>query len=341
MISENSGLFPVSVIGVGKSVPNTVITNEDLSQIVETTNDWIESRTGIKERRVVSGNESAASLAINAAKDAMEFAGVKAEEIDIIIAATSVPDNLYPSVACEVQGQIGALNAVAFDIVAACTGFVYGINIINSFIASGTYKTALLIGVDVHSRAIDWTDRSTCVLFGDGAGAAILRRSEDHQNDIISVDVRADGRKASELAIPLNGKNCPLVEPNDDKKQFVYMNGREIYKFAVSSVPDSIMKALEKAGMDKSELDYLVPHQANKRIIAAFTDRLEMKPEQVVVNLDRYGNTSAASIPIAFSEAVSEGKIAENSKVALCGFGAGLTWGTAIINWRAKDKRLV
>lgn len=338
MMSQIQGLYPVKFTGIGKCVPSTVIKNDDLSQILDTNDEWITTRTGIKERRVVSGNETAVSLAIGAANDAIAFAGISPEDIDLIITATSIPDNLYPSASCEVQHAIGAVNAAAFDIVAACTGFVYGINIANSFISSGIYKNILLIGVDVHSRAVDWTDRGTCVLFGDGAGAAILQRGEE--NDILAVDVRADGKKASELAIPLAGKNCPLVEPRDEKNQAVFMNGREVYKFAVTSVPDSVMSALDKAGIGVDKLDYLVPHQANVRIIDAFTERLKLKPEQVVVNLDKYGNTSAASIPLAFAEAVAEGKIKENSIVAVCGFGAGLTWGTAVINWRATDKRL-
>jgi len=330
---------PVSIVGVGKCVPETIITNDDISKIVDTNDEWILSRTGIKQRRIISGNEKASSLAIEAAKDAMEFAGVQADEIDLIITATSMPDNLYPSTACEVQAAIGATKAAAFDVVAACSGLVYGLNIARNFIMTGAFNTAIIIGVDIHSRFVDWSDRSTCILFGDGAGALVVKKSDDGVNDILAIDMHADGTKGPELKIPLSGKNCPLVEPNDIEPSFVSMNGKEIYKFAVKVVPDSIVDALNIAGISVTDLDYLIPHQANMRIVSAITERLELKEEQVIVNLDKYGNTSTASIPIALSEALKEGKIKDNSTIALCGFGAGLTWGSAVIRWRAKDKR--
>ncbi|HBH19019.1 MAG TPA: 3-oxoacyl-ACP synthase, partial [Cyanobacteria bacterium UBA9579] len=331
---NNNELNPVSIIGIGKYVPETVITNDDISKIVDTNDEWIVSRTGIKERRVVSGDQTAASLAIKAAKDAIGFAGIDPQEIDLVIAATSMPDSLYPSISCEVQHSIGATKAAAFDVVAACSGLIYGLNIARNFIMAGTYKTVLLIGVDVHSRFLDWTDRGTCVLFGDGAGALIVKRSEDEINDILAIDMHADGSKAGELKIPLNGKNCPLVEPKTEQKQYVDMNGREIYKFAVKVVPESILNAINAAGLSIDDIDYLIPHQANMRIVQAITERLNLKEEQVIVNLDKYGNTSTASIPLALTEAL-EDKIALPSKLVMCGFGAGLTWGTAIVNWRA------
>lgn len=334
-------LNPVSIIGIGKCVPETVITNNDIAKIVDTDDEWITSRTGIRERRVVSGDETSASLAIKAANDAIGYAGISSEEIDLIITATSMPDSLYPSVSCEVQSAIGAKNAVAFDIVAACSGLIYALNIARNFIMNGTCKTALLIGVDIHSRFLDWSDRSTCVLFGDAAGALIVKKSEDNINDILAIDVHSDGSKAGELKIPLSGKNCPLVEPNTQRNQYVEMNGREIYKFAVKVVPESILNSINLAGLSIDDIDYLIPHQANMRIVSAITERLNLKSEQVIVNLDKYGNTSTASIPLALSEALAENKINMPSKMVLCGFGAGLTWGTAVVNWRAKDKRLV
>lgn len=336
----NSELNPVSIIGVGKGLPETVITNKDLSKIVDTNEEWIVSRTGISERRVVSGNETSVSLAIAAAKDALGFGAVNPEDIDLVIVATSLPDNLYPSTACEVQAAIGAINAAAFDIVAACSGLVYGLNIARNFIMTGTYKTILLVGVDVHSRYIDWSDRGTCILFGDGAGALVLRKSDDGINDLLSVKIQADGRKANELKIPLNGQNCPLVEPREMRRPYVEMNGKEIYKFAVTAVPSSIRAALELANLTVDDLDYFIPHQANIRIVSAISERLNIKEEQAIVNLDKYGNTSTASVAIALSEAVENGKIKTPSVMALCGFGAGLTWGTAIIRWRAKDQRI-
>lgn len=329
-------LIPVTIAGIGRYVPETVITNDDIAKIVDTNDEWIKSRTGISERHVVSGNETAVSLAVNAAKDAIKNAGISADQIDLIITATSLPDSLYPSTACEVQSAIGAVNAVSFDLVAACSGLIFGLNVARNFIASGTYKTVLLIGVDIHTRFVDWTDRATCVLFGDGAGAMIVKESVDGVNDILSIDMHSDGTKAGELRIPLYGKNCPLVEPNEEKRQCVSMNGREIYKFAVSVVPESIQNALVIAGLSVKELDYLIPHQANMRIVSAITERLELDPKQVIVNLDRYGNTSTASIPIALTEALENKQIPDSSIVALCGFGAGLTWGTAIVRWRTK-----
>ncbi|MFH0702607.1 MAG: beta-ketoacyl-ACP synthase III [bacterium] len=338
--NKNFNFHPISIVGIGKYVPTTVIKNEDITKIVDTSDEWIFTRTGIKERRIVSGNETASSLAVNAANDALGYAGISPEEIDLIITATSMPDFLYPSVSCQVQAAIGAKKAAAFDVVAACSGLIYALNISKSFIASGIYKNILLIGVDVHSRFLDWSDRATCVLFGDGAGAFIVKKSEDNINDLLEINIHADGTKSGDLKVPLYGKNCPLVEPNSERKQFVNMNGREIYKFAVSVIPESIQNTLNLAGLTINDLDYLVPHQANTRIISAISERLNLKPEQVIINLDKYGNTSAASIPIALTEAIENNKINMPSILALSGFGAGLTWGTAIIRWRAKDKRL-
>lgn len=331
--------YSVTIVGVGKGLPERVITNYDLEKLVDTTDEWIYTRSGIKERRVVSGNESAASLGSKAANDALGFAGVDAKDVDLIICATSLPDNLYPSTACEIQTSIGATNAAAFDIVAACSGLIYGIKIANTFIASGEYKNVLVVGVDVHSRFVDWSDRSTCVLFGDGAGAVLLKRSDDEQNDVLLVDIQADGTKASELKIPLTGSNCPLVEKNDCEPQHVNMNGREIYKFAVSTVPESVLGALNKLGLSVNDVDKYVLHQANARIIQAVADKLNENIDKFFINMQNYGNTSSASIAIALADAVEDNKIKCPSILVLSGFGAGLTWGTAVIRWRAKDTR--
>ncbi|OGH98925.1 MAG: hypothetical protein A2039_05720 [Candidatus Melainabacteria bacterium GWA2_34_9] len=331
--------YPVTITGVGKCLPEKVITNDDLATLVDTNDEWIFSRSGIKERHIVSGNETASSLAAKAAKEAIEFAGADVKDIDLIICATSLPDNLYPSTACEVQLAIGATNAAAFDIVAACSGLIYGLKIANSFIASGEYKNVLLVGVDIHSRFVNWNDRSTCVLFGDGAGALLVQRSQDEQNDVLAVDIRADGTKASELKIPLTGINCPLVEPNTPELQCVNMNGREVYKFAVNYVPESILQVLKSINFSVNDVDKYVLHQANVRIIQAIADKLQESNEKFYVNLHKYGNTSSASIAIALTDAIEENKIDYPSTLVLSGFGAGLTWGTAVVRWRAKDKR--
>lgn len=331
--------YPVTIVGVGKCLPETIITNDDLEKLVDTNDEWIFSRSGIKERHIISGDETAASLASKAAKETIAFAGADVKDIDLIICATSLPDNLYPSTACEIQQAIGAFNAAAFDIVAACSGLIYGLKIANSFIASGEYKNVLLVGVDVHSRFVNWSDRSTCVLFGDGAGALLLQRSQDEQNDVLFVDIRADGTKASELKIPLSGVNCPLVEKNVPESQCVTMNGREIYKFAVNSVPESIKNVLIKANLTVDDVDKYLLHQANVRIIHAIADKLNENYDKFYVNLHKYGNTSSASIAIALTDAIEENKINYPSILVLSGFGAGLTWGTAAVRWRAKDKR--
>jgi len=335
----NNNKYPVTLAGVGKYLPETVITNDDLAKLVDTNDEWIYTRSGIKERHVVSGDETASSLAVKAALDALGFAGESAENVDMIICATSVPDNFYPAMACEVQAAIGASKAVAFDIVAACSGVIYAMKLAKSLIENGDNKCVLIIGADVHSRIINWEDRSTCVLFGDGAGALLLKRSEDGQNDILAVDLKADGVKGSELKAPVNGKNCPLVEPNSSEQKYVTMNGREIYKFAVSSVPESIKSVLEMADLTKDDIDNYVLHQANIRIIHAIADKLGENQDKFYVNLQKYGNTSSASIPIALTEAVDENKIKSPSTLVFSGFGAGLTWGTAIVRWRAEDKR--
>ena len=327
-------LYPIKIAGVGKGLPESVITNLDLEKLVDTNDEWITTRSGIKERRLVSGDETGTSLAAKAGKQALEFAGIDCSEIDLIICATSIPDNLYPSTACEIQKELGCINAAAFDITAACGGLIYGMNIARSFIASGTYKKVLLTAVDVHSRFVNWEDRSSCVLFGDGAGAMVLTRSEDGQDDILHIDIEADGSKGAELKIPLIGKNCPLVEPNTLQSQHVFMNGKEIYKFAVNTVPESIKKALDESNTKLEDVDCFILHQANVRIIESIADKLNVSKDKFYVNLHKYGNTSAASIAIALLEAIQDGTVKNPSLLVLSGFGAGLTWGTAVIKWR-------
>lgn len=332
-------LHPVSITGIGRYMPEQVVTNDDIARLVDTSDEWITTRTGIKERRVAGKDETATFLAAEAAREAMDFAGITAHDIDLIIVATSLPDSLYPSTACEVQAEIGALNAAAFNVVAACSGLVYGISIARNFIMTGTYGTVLLIGVDIHSRFLNWNDKSTCILFGDAAGALILQKSPDGINEILSVDIHSNGNKANELYIPLQGKNSPFVGHNGRKEQCVNMNGKEIYKFAVSSMPESIKSALSIAGLQVRDIDHLIPHQANIKIINSIAEKLGLPQERVVTNLDRYGNTSTASIPVALVDELDKGTIKNPSIMAMCGFGAGLTWGTAIVRWRAVDRR--
>lgn len=333
----NNNLNGVSIIGVGKCLPETILTNDEMSKIVETSDEWISQRTGIKQRHVLSGDETLKSLALNAAKNAINNAGIDASQVDLIISATSLPDNLYPSLACEIQADLSDSFIPAFDIVAACSGFIYALNIARNFIQTGTYDNILIVGADANSKFVDWTDRSCCVLFGDGAGAMVLSKTTPENNDILAVEMKADGKKGGELKVPLTGQTSPLVQQNEKLAQTVVMNGREIYKFAVKAVPESINSALKLAGLEVNNLDYLVPHQANIRIIEAIRDRLGLEDHQVFANLQKYGNTSAASIPIALTEALEEGKINTPSTVAITGFGAGLTWATAIIRLRLKS----
>jgi 3-oxoacyl-[acyl-carrier-protein] synthase-3 len=330
----------VKILGIGSYVPETVISNDDLSSFLETSDEWIHSRTGISNRHVVNGNETALDLAQKASEEALAFAGTSAEDIDCIIVATSMPDNLYPSEACELQCALGAPKAIAFDVVAACSGLIFALSIANQYIKGGVYKNILICGVDIHSRFLDWNDRSTCVLFGDGAGAMVLSADEDlSKNEVLSVDLNADGCRGKELKIPLSGKNCPLVEPNEQKPSTVYMNGKEIYKFAVVEVPKTIRKALEMAGLSIEELDFLIPHQANTRIISAIAEKLGIPQEKVITNLSEYGNTSTASIPLAMCDAIKAGELIPGKTLALTGFGAGLTWGTSVLKWNAVDRR--
>lgn len=325
---------PVQILSLGMSVPEAVITNDDLTKILDTSDEWISTRTGIKQRHIASGNENSTVFGIKAAKDALDKAGVNGEEIDLIIAAASNPYNIYPSTGCAVQEAIGAKNAVAFDISAACTGMIYALEVGRSMISTGRYKKALLVATETNSKFLDWNDRATCVLFGDGAGAMLITEAEDGKDDILSLNINADGSLGKYISMNLAGDNCPLVEPATDGSHKIMMTGKEVYKFVVQTMPDSIAKALEDAGLKPADIDYLVPHQANLRIIEGLQHRLEFGNEKVIVNIDKYGNTSAASVPIALYEAIETGKIKTPSKAILCAFGAGMTWGSAVVRLR-------
>ncbi len=321
----------VKILGIGSSVPQRVMTNEDLSKIVDTNDEWITTRTGIKERRISEG-ENTSDLASKAALNALDKAGLKPEDIDLIVLATSTPDALTPATAVFVQEKIGAFNAACFDISAACSGFIYALNTASQFIKTGQSKAALVIGADVLSKITDWTDRSTCVLFGDGAGAAVLVPSEE--KGVTSLFNGADGRKTGVLGINCVPVKNPFVTPEkiDDIK--IFMDGREVFKFATSIILEAIDKVLKDSGLKIDDIKYIVPHQANYRIIEYAARKLKLPEEKFFMNLQKYGNTSAASIPIALDEMLDKGLIKKGDKLILVAFGAGLTWSAGLVEWQ-------
>ena len=326
---------PLRIAGVGYSLPETIITNEDLTKLYETSDEWIYTRTGIKERRVVSGDQNASDLGYEAAKNALAKAQIKPEELDLIVAASSAPPDLYPAIACNIQAKLGIETEIpAFDITAACSGLIYGLQIARGFIGSGIYKKILIVATDNNSRLVDWTDRGTSILFGDGAGAMVVTEAEDGIDDVLAIEILSKGSIGEYITFSIPGKNCPLVEPNTEKPSHIYMNGREVYKFVVKVVPEYVDKCLAKAGLTAEQVDYLIPHQANQRIIEAVQQRLGYSDEKVISNIAYYGNTSAASIPIALAEGVETGKIKLGSTAIMCGFGAGMTWGAAVVRLR-------
>ena len=323
----------VSIIGTGSYLPERVLTNADLEKMVETNDEWIVSRTGIKERRIASAEQSTSDLAANAALAAMENAGITADEIDLILVATITPDMFFPSTACFVQHKIGATNAACFDVSAACAGFLYAIEIAQQFITSHTYDTILVIGAEKLSSIVDWTDRNTCVLFGDGAGAAILRhRGGGH--GVVSTFMGSDGGLSDILYIPGGGSKFPITKDNADQRlNCIKMNGKETYKHAVISMLDAAQRAMAEANIKAEDLACIIPHQANLRIIEAIADRMKVPIERFLVNLDRYGNTSAAAVAIALDEANRTGRMEVGDYVLLVVFGGGLTWAASVIQW--------
>jgi 3-oxoacyl-[acyl-carrier-protein] synthase-3 len=323
----------VGIIGLGCYVPEKVLTNKDIEKIVDTTDEWIVERTGIRERRMVDPSMATSDLATFAAEKALADAGVSADEIELIIVATATPDMFFPSVACLVQANIKATNAAAFDLAAGCSGFVYGLVVGAQFIKTGLYKKILVVGAESLTRICDWTDRNTCVLFGDGAGAAVLGETCPGHG-ILGTNLGADGTGGDLLKLPSGGSRIPATEDSvQSRLHFIHMNGNEVFKFAVKVMGESAIKALEKAGIEPGEVDLLIPHQANNRIIQSAAKRLKLPMEKVVVNVDKYGNTSAASIPIALREAVDSGRVKDGSTLVLVGFGAGLTWAACVVKW--------
>ena len=322
-----------SITGVGSHVPERVLTNADLEKMVETTDEWITSRTGIKERRLAAADEYTSDLAAKAALNAMKNAGVTGEQIDLIIVATITPDMPFPSTACLVQQKIGARRAAAFDLEAACSGFIYGLEIAQQFIMSRTYDTVLVIGAEKLSSIVNWEDRNTCVLFGDGAGAAILQNRKD-AHGLLTAVMGADGEKADLLHMPGGGSRCPATAASvSSKLHYLRMEGKETFKNAVQAMQTAAEEALRRCEIDVTRLKCVIPHQANRRIIDAVAERLGAKPEQMFVNLHKYGNTSAASVAIALDEAVTSGAVQHGDLILLVVFGAGLTWGAAVIEW--------
>jgi 3-oxoacyl-[acyl-carrier-protein] synthase III len=323
----------VSIIGTGSYLPERVMTNQEIAKLVDTSDDWITTRTGIKERHIAAEGESTSDMAAGAARAAMENACISPDEIDLIIVATVTPDMFFPSTACFVQTKIGAKHAACFDVSAACSGFLYALEIAQQFITSHTYDTILVIGAEKLSSIVDWTDRNTCVLFGDGAGAAVLRhRGGGH--GIISTFMASDGGLSDILYIPGGGSRFPISKENADQRlNSIRMNGKETYKHAVISMLDAAQKALAEANLHSDDLACIIPHQANLRIIEAIAHRLNLPLDRFMVNLDRYGNTSAAAVAIALDEANRTGRMKVGDYVLLVVFGGGLTWASSVIQW--------
>ncbi len=319
--------------GVGSYVPSRVLTNADLQRMVNTSDEWIISRTGIKERRLAAPDEATSDLAAKAAVKAMANAQVTADQLDLIVVATVTPDMLFPSTACLVQEKIGAKRAAAFDIEAACSGFIYGLEIGQQFIMSRTFDTVLVIGAEKLSSIVDWSDRNTCVLFGDGAGAAVLKNMP-HSHGLLTAFMGADGSKGSVLCVPGGGSRCPAsADSVANRLHFLRMDGKETYKNAVQAMLSAAQEVLRRCELDVSQIKCIIPHQANRRIIDAVGERLGARPDQLFVNLEKYGNTSAASVGIALDEAVSLGRIERGDLVLLTVFGGGFTWAAALIEW--------
>ncbi|MDJ0633957.1 MAG: beta-ketoacyl-ACP synthase 3 [Xenococcaceae cyanobacterium MO_188.B29] len=324
----------IAITGIGSAAPKAILTNDHLSQIVETSDEWISSRTGMKKRHIASNTESLSQISAQAAQKALSMAGITSADLDLIILATSTPDDLFGS-ACQVQNLIGATKAVAFDLTAACSGFIFALITASQFIRTGVYQNVLIIGADVLSRWVDWSDRNTCVLFGDGAGAVVCQGIEQGDR-LLAFEMYSDGSQNDRLNLTYQGESKSLVdniEVNAGTYQPITMNGREVYRFAVAKVPEVIEKAMFRANITSEQIDWLLLHQANQRIMDAVAQRLKLPKEKVISNVSEYGNTSAASIPLALDEAVRLGKVKPGDIIAASGFGAGLTWGSAIFKW--------
>ncbi|MBR4748833.1 MAG: ketoacyl-ACP synthase III [Abditibacteriota bacterium] len=323
----------IAVLGMGKALPEKVLTNADLEKMVDTSDEWISSRTGIKERRICPEGMAASDLAVDAARQAMERSGSRPEDIDLVIVATITPDYTLPSVACLVQDRLGLSRAAAFDLKAACSGWVYSVSCAFGFIRSGFYKRILVIGSDLISRIMNWTDRSSCVLFGDGCGAAVIGEHAGEYG-LIDFDMGSDGSGAGYLYIPEGGSRRPMTQEGlASYRNKIVMAGQEVFKFAVKIQSDTLNKLFHRNNITAQDVDLFIPHQANIRIIESAAKRLRIPMDKFFVNLDKYGNTSGASIPIALCEAWEQGRIKKGDLVAVCGFGAGLTWASGLMRW--------
>jgi 3-oxoacyl-[acyl-carrier-protein] synthase-3 len=328
----------VRIAGVGHHVPAGLLTNADLERMLDTSDEWITTRTGMKERHVATLDEPTSEIALVAARHALASAGIEPKDLDCIIVATVTPDYLFPATACIVGSKLGIPGVPAFDMEIACSGFIYGLTVASSMVRTGVFKRILLIGAEELSRIIDYQDRSTAVLFGDGAGAVVLEASE--ADSFLSAELGADGSDPTNLYIKAGGTATPPLSADDiaERKNKVVMNGREVFRFAVTKMIEATDIALDKAGITRDDVTWLIPHQANRRIIDAAAKHLAMPPERVIVNIDRYGNTSAASIPMALSETVASGKLKDGDVVVFVGFGGGLSWGAVAWRWNGDVK---
>ncbi len=322
------------IIGTGSHLPNKVLSNFDLEKMVNTTDEWIKTRTGISERRLVANGTSTSDLVIPAAKAALESAGISALSLDLILLATVTPDVVFPATACLIQHKLGAKNAVAFDLNAACSGFLYALKTAEQYIKADTYKNVLVIGAETMSRLIDWRDRGTCVLFGDGAGAVVLQSGKNNGRGIIDTQLYVDGSFYELLSVPAGGSRLPTSHQTiDDNLHYIRMKGNEVFKIAVRNLAQSAREALKNNKLSVDDIDLFVPHQANIRIIQAMANALSFPMEKVYTNIEKYGNTSAASIPVALDEAVRKGRLKKGDLVLLSAFGGGLTWATSLVRW--------
>ena len=323
----------VEIVSTGRYLPERVMTNEDLERLVDTSDEWIRERTGIRERRIACSEMGAAEMGAAAARIAMERADVKPGELDLIVVSTATPDRLLPSTACDVQALLGASNAAAFDIDAACSGFLYALSVAEGYLATGRGEIALIVSTEKMSAIVDWTDRSTCVLFGDGAGAAVVKRSENGRG-VVSSFMRSDGTLAELLWRPGGGAKVPFdTKVLEERSHLVKMAGREVFKAAVRSMAEAADQALQRAGLTGEDVDLLIPHQANIRIIEATAKYANIPMEKVYVNVDRYGNMSSATLPIALDEAIEEGRVKPGANILMVAFGAGFTWASTVMRW--------
>ncbi len=334
MVQSAEQTIRVGIAGTGSYLPERILTNDDLSQMVDTSDEWILTRTGMSERHIARDDEATSDMGVVAAQRALESAGVSAEDVDLIIVATCTPDMIFPNTACAVQEKMGATNAFCFDLSAACSGFLYGVETARGLIVSGIYRNVLVIGAEKMSCITDWEDRGTCILFGDGAGAVLMQPLQGEGRGIISSAMGSDGSLGDLLKLPGGGSRFPASNATvDERLHYIKMGGNKVFKNAVVCMTDAGQKVLSQAGLEISDVDWLIPHQANMRIIKAIADRAGFPMEKVCTNLDRVGNISAASVPVALDEAVREGRIKRGDTILSVVFGAGFTWGAMVLEW--------